>query len=92
MTDTAPSIVRTLAPLLAGWLAGLALRFGVHIDEATALGAVMPALSAAYYVLARLAEQHLAARWGWLLGWATAPTYGTTTSATGSASTTSTAG
>lgn len=78
--DTAPSIVRTVAPVVAGWLIALALHVGVHLDGATTLTAVTSALSVAYYALARVAEQHLGARWGWLLGWAQVPTYAGTTS------------
>jgi hypothetical protein len=88
--DTAPSIVRTAAPIAAGWLVGLALHYGVHVDQAAALGLLTPTLSAAYYALVRLAEQHLGARWGWLLGWAKAPSY-TPSSTTSTPSSTSTA-
>ena len=74
-----PSLVRTVVPLVVGFLITQALRLGWHLDEATATDAVTAVLSAAYYALARLLETKLGPRWGWLLGYASAPLYGSST-------------
>jgi hypothetical protein len=69
------SLVRTVAPIAAGWLITQALRLGVHLDDATAVSALTGAFAAVYYGLFRWAEQRASARFGWLLGVARPPQY-----------------
>ncbi|MEV0472793.1 hypothetical protein OG194_29535 [Streptomyces sp. NBC_01288] len=78
-----PSVMRTLVPLIAGWLLTLAVRAGVTIDSEKVTSAVTVTLVLAYYVAFRLLEfigtrlrgnglQRVA---GFLLGWARPPAY-----------------
>lgn len=69
------SLVRTLAPIAAGWLITQALRLGVHVDSATIVSLLTAGFSAVYYAVFRWAELHISARFGWLLGYATPPQY-----------------
>lgn len=77
------STMRTIVPLVAGWLLTLAVRAGITIDSATVTGAVTVACALVYYLLFRLLEllgeraqgtvlQNLA---GLALGWARPPSY-----------------
>jgi hypothetical protein len=81
-----PSIMRTVVPLIAGWLLTLAVNAGVTIDSGTVTGAVTVGLVLAYYLAFRLLEvlgtklrgtalQKFA---GFLLGWARPPAYPST--------------
>jgi len=65
-----PWLVRTVVPILAGWLITLALKVGVPIDNATAAAAVTAAITVVYAFAARLFEVYVSPRFGWLLGWA----------------------
>jgi hypothetical protein len=77
------SLMRTVVPLVAGWLISLAVWAGVDVDSHAVTGAVTLLLALAYYALFRLLElagtrargtvlQKLA---GVLLGWARPPAY-----------------
>lgn len=77
------STMRTVVPLVAGWLLSLAAWAGFSIESEKAVSAVTLVLALAYYVLFRLLEalgtklrgnslQRLA---GLLLGWARPPAY-----------------
>ena len=71
----APSIVRTIVPIIVGYLAAALLRYGIGLDEAALAGLTEflgGLFAAVYYVLIRAVEQ----RWpkiGVLLGWASTP-------------------
>lgn len=72
------SFVRTIVPpivgIVLGWFAGL----GIPVDpefESALTAALSLAFTAAYYLVARLLETHVAPRFGWLLGSAKAPVY-----------------
>lgn len=72
------SLVRTLVPLVVGYLlgspvAGLLQDAGVTEAHLTTLATVL--VTAVYYVVVRLAEEHLQPQFGWLLGLAKRPTY-----------------
>ncbi|WP_406515587.1 hypothetical protein OH809_24985 [Streptomyces sp. NBC_00873] len=69
------SLVRTLAPILAGWLITQALRLGVHLDGTVLVSLETSAFAGAYYLVFRWAELHLSPRFGWLLGYAQPPQY-----------------
>ncbi|MFF9146313.1 hypothetical protein ACF1BN_15780 [Streptomyces sp. NPDC014861] len=78
-----PSILRTVVPVLAGWILTVTGAVGLEVDTVTLAGGVTAAVTVAYYVVFRLGEL-LAARIGWepgriiaglLLGWARPPVY-----------------
>lgn len=70
------SLVRTFAPIAAGWLiAQVTVYLGIHLDSAVLVSLETSAFAAAYYAVFRWAELHVSARFGWLLGWATPPQY-----------------
>ncbi|MGW0795199.1 hypothetical protein [Streptomyces sp. NPDC002692] len=84
-----PSVMRTVIPLIAGWLLTLAVRAGVTINSTTVTSAVTVAVVLAYYLVFRVLEvigtrlrgnalQRVA---GFLLGWARPPAYPDTSSA-----------
>ncbi|WP_127356190.1 hypothetical protein [Actinacidiphila soli] len=70
------SLVRTLAPIIAGWLiVQVAVYLGIHLDGTVLVSLETSAFAAGYYVVFRWAELHVSARFGWLLGWAAPPQY-----------------
>jgi hypothetical protein len=77
------SLMRTLVPVVAGLVLGLAARVGLDLDDGMVTTYVTAALTAGYYTLWRALEE-LAGRLGWeplrtlaglLLGWAKPPQY-----------------
>jgi hypothetical protein len=71
------SIVRTVVPLIIGWVLALPVAAWLGLTEEQATSAATAVVTAVYYVAVRLAEQHLSPRFGWLLGLAKPPTYDT---------------
>jgi hypothetical protein len=79
-----PSILRTVVPLVAGWILVTLTGAGFTVDSNSARAAVTLAVTAAYYVVFRLVER-LAEKFGgpaWvraaagvLLGYARPPRY-----------------
>lgn len=77
------SILRTLVPLLVGWVLAVTGALGIEADSAAVAGGVTAVVTAAYYLLLRLAEEAAAKlQWeplrlvaGVLLGWARPPQY-----------------
>ncbi|MGW3657193.1 hypothetical protein ACWD6R_16530 [Streptomyces sp. NPDC005151] len=69
------SLVRTLAPILAGWLITQAVRLGVHLDGTVLVSLLASGFAGAYYLVFRWAELHISPRFGWLLGYAAPPKY-----------------
>ena len=69
------SVVRTVVPLIVGWLisAGAVKWTGLSEDDVTT--AVTLAVTAVYYVVVRAAEEYVSPRFGWLLGVARKPAY-----------------
>ncbi|MFF3891406.1 hypothetical protein [Streptomyces sp. NPDC001914] len=78
-----PSIMRTVVPLIAGWLLTLAVKAGVTITSDTVTAAVTVAVVLAYYLLFRMLEflgtklrgTVLQKAAGFFLGWARPPAY-----------------
>ncbi|MFF2774868.1 hypothetical protein ACFVU3_08155 [Streptomyces sp. NPDC058052] len=77
------SILRTVVPLLAGWILTVTGAVGVEVDSAAVAGGVTAALTLAYYIVFRVLEV-LAGHIGWeplrlvaglVLGWARPPAY-----------------
>lgn len=79
------SVMRTVVPVVAGWLISLAAWAGLDLDSNAVVGAVTLVATVAYYVLFRLLEiagQHargtaLQRLAGVMLGWARPPQYPT---------------
>lgn len=69
-----PSILRTVVPLLVGLLLTWPITAGLGITEEQATAVTTTVVTAAYYLLVRLAEQYVP-QLGWLLGYASAPLY-----------------
>lgn len=68
------SIVRTLVPVIVGFLLTLALRLGIQIDQATVTTVVQAVITGLYYVGVRFLE-HYKPKAGILLGKASPPSY-----------------
>lgn len=77
------SLLRTVVPLLAGWILTVTGALGIETDSTAVAGGITAAITLAYYILLRLAELG-AARIGWeparlaagiLLGWVRPPEY-----------------
>ncbi|MER6632344.1 hypothetical protein ABT301_29690 [Streptomyces sp. NPDC000987] len=79
-----PSLLRTVVPLVAGWIIVALTHLGFSLDSDTARSAVTLAVAGAYYVLFRLVERLVEKAGGpaWvrgaagaLLGYAKPPRY-----------------
>lgn len=77
LSDIKDSIIRTVTPLIVGWLLSVLALINVEVTpdtRASLIGLVTAVLSALYYIVVRWAEQ----RWpglGWLLGKPVQPVY-----------------
>lgn len=73
LSDLAKSYVRTVIPVIVGFVISIALRAGVdlhgYVPEITS------AVTFLYYALARALEHYVDPRFGWLLGLASRPLY-----------------
>ncbi|CAM5476273.1 MULTISPECIES: hypothetical protein [Streptomyces] len=82
-----PSLLRTVVPLVAGWIIVAVTHLGFGLDSNTAQAAVTLAVAGAYYLVFRLVER-VAERVAWpvwikgaagaLLGYARPPKYRST--------------
>ncbi|NML55655.1 hypothetical protein HHL19_36450 [Streptomyces sp. R302] len=77
------SILRTVVPVLAGWVLTVTGAVGVKVDSAALAGGITAAVTLVYYTVLRALEAG-AERIGWeplrliaglLLGWARPPAY-----------------
>ncbi|WP_405909534.1 hypothetical protein OG742_37030 [Streptomyces sp. NBC_00828] len=83
------STMRTVVPLVAGWLLSLAAWAGFSVESEQAVSAVTLVLALAYYAVFRLLEvvgtklrgNTLQRAAGFLLGWARPPAYPDTSAA-----------
>lgn len=75
MSDLRTSFIRTLTPLVAGYLVSFSTRHGLGINDDNAAVLVMGGGAYGYYVLARLLETQWGGRFGWLLGSPRQPSY-----------------
>ncbi|MFE2424617.1 hypothetical protein [Streptomyces hokutonensis] len=82
-----PSVLRTVVPLVAGWIIVALTHLGFTLDSNTAQAAVTLAVAGAYYLVFRLVERTVekigGPAWlkgaaGALLGWASPPRYRST--------------
>lgn len=79
------SVIRTTIPLLVGLLISGLIAIGWHpsdTDQANLAAQVSAVLTvvitALYYAIVRILETHVSPKFGWLLGLAKQPDYGTT--------------
>lgn len=75
MPDLSASIVRTVVPLIVGALVTLVAHSGLNLDTVQATELVTVVVTAVYYILVRVLEQHVSPNFGWLLGAAKTPVY-----------------
>lgn len=79
------SLLRTVVPLLAGWVLTVTGALGIEADSTAVAGGITVLVTAVYYLVLRLAEAAaIRLRWeplrlvaGLLLGWARPPQYKT---------------
>mgnify|MGYP000843957471 CR=1 FL=1 len=69
------SLIRTVVPFVVGWLISLPVVAWLGLTQEQVTAAVTVVIGAIYYLLVRIIERRFPS-WGWLLGMATAPTYG----------------
>lgn len=74
MSTLVPSLVRTWTPLLVGFLAGIPIINAAGVTSEQVSAFLTAGLSAVYYLVVRLVEQH-APQAGWLLGLPQQPVY-----------------
>lgn len=72
--DFKDSVIRTVSPLLVGYILTWAAEQGIVIDAVAVASWVPYAISVGYYVVVRWIEQRFPQA-GWLLGKAKAPVY-----------------
>lgn len=71
MNDYASSLIRTVTPVVVGWLIALL----PSLDSAATGAFVSSLLAALYYALVRVLEDRVSPKFGWLLGLAKTPGY-----------------
>lgn len=70
------SIIRTIAPYIAGVVGAWLLRIlGVEIDTAAFEQMLIVVLGGLYYAIVRYLERNSNSKFGWLIGWASQPIY-----------------
>jgi hypothetical protein len=78
MGDFGSSFVRTVVPVVAGFLLTLLVNLGVDLDEESSLALttfLTGLFTSLYYLVFRFLEVKFSSQWGWLLGLAKEPTY-----------------
>lgn len=75
MPDYIASLIRTIVPMIVGWLVTTLQPLGMDIDTATTAAFLTMVLGAVYYAVVRALEAKLGEKWGWLLGLARSPEY-----------------
>lgn len=68
------SIVRTVVPLVVGWLVSIGLVGWLNLSQSAVTMAVTSVVSALYYIVVRVIETKFP-KWGILLGVAKQPSY-----------------
>lgn len=78
MRSLVDSIIRTVVPVIVGFVLGLASTWALPLDpefEGALTAVLTTGFTALYYVAVRLFEEYVSPRFGWLLGKATPPKY-----------------
>lgn len=71
----APSVVRSLVPLVVSYFGAWPVAQLLRLDDDRVTSLVTVLLYGAYYVVVRLLETYVLPQAGWLLGYASAPVY-----------------
>lgn len=74
--NAGPSIVRSLTPVVVAYLIGFPVVRALGLDDAHMTALVTSVLTGLYYLLVRALETWVTPRAGWLLGYASTPSYG----------------
>jgi hypothetical protein len=74
MGDFGASVVRTVVPIIVGFLVALGSKAGLDMNSESLEGFLFPLVMSLYYIVARALESRWAA-FGWLLGLPRPPTY-----------------
>lgn len=74
VSDFAISLVRTLVPIIVGFVLAQAARAGLDIDESDLTNVVNAVVIGAYYSIVRFAETKVPG-FGWLIGYPIQPSY-----------------
>ena len=69
------SLIRTLVPLVVGFLISIPVVASSGVTSDQLAGLVTAVVTAGYYALARLLEAKVSPQFGWLLGKPGAPVY-----------------
>ena len=69
------SLIRTLVPLIVGFLISIPVIAGTGVSSEQLAGLVTALVTAGYYALARFLEAKVSPSFGWLLGKPGAPVY-----------------
>lgn len=69
------SLIRTAVPVIVGAVVGLLVKVGMEDLAPVVENAATTIITVAYYAVARVLEERVGPAWGWLLGYAKAPSY-----------------
>jgi hypothetical protein len=75
MNNTLTGFVRTVVPLVVGWLIYLAARAGLDVNADDLAPTITILATAVYWAAAHWLETHVDKRFGWLFGKPGAPVY-----------------
>lgn len=70
-----PSLIRTSVPIIVALLVNKGVLAWTGIDDTTLSLVVAAVTTWLYYFAVRVLERASSTRWGWLLGYASAPAY-----------------
>lgn len=74
MGDFGSSIIRTVVPIVVGWVIAVGLKAGLHLDANAVTSVIYPLVAGVYYTVVRFLETRRSS-FGWLLGLAKPPVY-----------------
>lgn len=73
-TANLPGYIRTIVPMIVGWIVSVLTGWGLDADSATVTQLVVAIVGAVYYIIVRLLEKKFP-KLGWLLGSPKTPVY-----------------
>ena len=74
MSNYSKSVVRTITPIVVGYIVALLIKAGIHVTSMQVMTVLGPVSSAAYYLVVRAIEQKFP-KAGMLLGHPATPKY-----------------
>jgi hypothetical protein len=69
------SVIRTVVPILVALLVRWGVQDALGIDDVLLQSLVTAAVTGLYYIGVRVLERARSSKWGWLLGYPSAPSY-----------------